>query len=91
MRSVEAPFQRGTLSNEKLIAFYKALVYPRLTEEKMLNLLRQGKISKWFSGIGQEVIAVGATLALDKDSFFKLFVQNQTLENSFGIPGFFGL
>lgn len=69
MRSVEAPFQRGTLSNEKLIAFYKALVYPRLIEEKMLNLLRQGKISKWFSGIGQEAIAVGATLALDEDSF----------------------
>jgi len=68
MRSVETPFQRGTLSNDQLIEFYKALVYPRLIEEKMLNLLRQGKISKWFSGIGQEAIAVGATLALDEDS-----------------------
>jgi 2-oxoisovalerate dehydrogenase E1 component len=68
MRSVETPFQRGTLSNEKLTEFYKALVYPRLIEEKMLNLLRQGKISKWFSGIGQEAISVGATLALDEDS-----------------------
>ena len=48
MTEVETPFQRGTLSNEKLIEFYKALVYPRLIEEKMLNLLRQGKISKWF-------------------------------------------
>jgi 2-oxoisovalerate dehydrogenase E1 component len=69
MTEVETPFQRGTLSNEKLIEFYKALVYPRLIEEKMLNLLRQGKISKWFSGIGQEAISVGATLALDDDSF----------------------
>lgn len=68
MKSVETPFQRGTLSNEKLIEFYEALVYPRLIEEKMLNLLRQGKISKWFSGIGQEAISVGATLALDEDS-----------------------
>jgi len=69
MTEVETPFQRGTLSNEKLIEFYKALVYPRLIEEKMLNLLRQGKISKWFSGIGQEAISVGATLALADDSF----------------------
>ncbi len=68
MKSVETPFQRGTLSNEKLIEFYEALVYPRLIEEKMLNLLRQGKISKWFSGIGQEAISVGAALALDEDS-----------------------
>jgi len=68
MKSVETPFQRGTLSNNQLIEFYNALVYPRLIEEKMLNLLRQGKISKWFSGIGQEAISVGATLALDEDS-----------------------
>ena len=69
MTEVETPFQRGNLSNERLIEFYKALVYPRLIEEKMLNLLRQGKISKWFSGIGQEAISVGATLALADDSF----------------------
>ena len=62
-------FDRANLSNEKLVDFYKALLYPRLIEEKMLLLLRQGKISKWFSGIGQEAIAVGATLALQPDEW----------------------
>ena len=58
-------FARKHLSNQELISIYKALVLPRLIEEKMLVLLRQGKISKWFSGIGQEAIAVGTTLALE--------------------------
>ena len=54
-------------------ALYKGMLYPRLIEEKMLSLLRQGKISKWFSGIGQEAIAVGCTLALDKaDTLFPM-------------------
>ncbi|MBX2840337.1 MAG: dehydrogenase E1 component subunit alpha/beta [Flammeovirgaceae bacterium] len=52
-------------SDETLIEFYKALIKPRLIEEKMLILLRQGKITKWFSGIGQEAISVGVGLALD--------------------------
>lgn len=58
-------FNRSSFSNEALIDIYRSLVLPRMIEEKMLVLLRQGKISKWFSGIGQEAIAVGATLALD--------------------------
>lgn len=62
-------FDRSDLSDTQLQSFYKALVYPRLIEEKMLLLLRQGKISKWFSGIGQEAIAVGATLALEADEW----------------------
>lgn len=62
-------FDRSNLSDAQLISFYKALVFPRLIEEKMLLLLRQGKISKWFSGIGQEAIAVGATLALESDEW----------------------
>lgn len=62
-------FDRTGLSNEQLLSFYNALIYPRLIEEKMLLLLRQGKISKWFSGIGQEAIAVGATLALEDDEW----------------------
>ncbi len=62
-------FQRRDLSNEQLIDFYKKLLLPRMIEEKMLVLLRQGKISKWFSGIGQEAIAVGATLALQEDEW----------------------
>lgn len=62
-------FNRDQISDEQLIAFYKVLVYPRLVEEKMLLLLRQGKVSKWFSGIGQEAIAIGATLALEADEW----------------------
>jgi 2-oxoisovalerate dehydrogenase E1 component len=62
-------FDRKDLSGEQLIGLYKSLLLPRLIEEKMLLLLRQGKISKWFSGIGQEAISVGATLALDDDEW----------------------
>lgn len=62
-------FDRTHISDEQLLDFYNALLYPRLVEEKMLLLLRQGRISKWFSGIGQEAIAVGATLALDADEW----------------------
>src|SRR6187399_95922 len=62
-------FDRKDLSNEQLISFYRSLLWPRMIEEKMLVLLRQGKISKWFSGIGQEAIAVGATLALREDEW----------------------
>jgi 2-oxoisovalerate dehydrogenase E1 component len=56
-------------SKEKLVALYRSIVLPRMIEEKMLNLLRQGKLSKWFSGIGQEAIAVGVTAALTADDF----------------------
>ncbi|TWW02430.1 thiamine pyrophosphate-dependent enzyme [Chitinophaga pinensis] len=62
-------FERAHISDEELLSFYKQLLYPRLVEEKMLLLLRQGKVTKWFSGIGQEAIAVGATLALDMDEW----------------------
>ena len=50
-------------------ALYRALLLPRLVEEKMLRLLRQGTLSKWFSGIGQEAIAVGVTAALQDDDW----------------------
>lgn len=62
-------FKKQDLSDQKLIALYKALLLPRMIEEKMLLLLRQGKISKWFSGIGQEAIAVGVTAALNQDEW----------------------
>ena len=52
-----------------MMKLYEGLLLPRLIEEKMLILLRQGKVSKWFSGIGQEAIAVGATMALRSDEF----------------------
>ena len=62
-------YERKNLTNYQLTAFYKSLLLPRMIEEKMLLLLRQGKISKWFSGIGQEAISVGATLALQPDEW----------------------
>jgi 2-oxoisovalerate dehydrogenase E1 component len=62
-------FDRKDLSDEQLVRMYRSILLPRLIEEKMLILLRQGRISKWFSGIGQEAISVGATLALDKDEW----------------------
>ena len=62
-------FERKGLSDINLVDLYKSLLVPRLIEEKMLILLRQGKISKWFSGIGQEAISVGVTSALDEDEF----------------------
>ncbi len=62
-------FKRNRRSKKKLLDIYRSLVFPRLIEEKMLILLRQGRISKWFSGIGQEAISVGAALALDNDEF----------------------
>ena len=69
-------FDRKDLSNEQLIAFYRQLLWPRMIEDKMLVLLRQGKISKWFSGIGQEAIAVGATLALQPDEWIMPLHRN---------------
>jgi 2-oxoisovalerate dehydrogenase E1 component len=69
-------FDRKNLSNEQLIQFYRQLLWPRMIEEKMLLLLRQGKISKWFSGIGQEAISVGATLALEKDEWMMPLHRN---------------
>ena len=62
-------FHRKNNSNEELINLYKNLLLPRMIEEKMLVLLRQGKISKWFSGIGQEAISVGVTMALQPDEW----------------------
>jgi len=62
-------FDRKNLTNIQLLEFYKKLLWPRLVEEKMLILLRQGRIGKWFSGIGQEAIAVGSTLAMNSDEY----------------------
>lgn len=62
-------FIRKKYSDQVLINLYEALLRPRLIEEKMLILLRQNKISKWFSGIGQEAISVGITQAIDKDEY----------------------
>ncbi len=69
-------FYRGDLPEETLIDLYKKLLLPRLIEERMLLLLRQGKISKWFSGIGQEAISVGSTYALQPDEWIMPLHRN---------------
>ena len=69
-------FLRKDLSADKLTELYKSILLPRMIEEKMLVLLRQGKISKWFSGIGQEAIAVGVTAALDQDEWIMPLHRN---------------
>ncbi|HRE37284.1 MAG TPA: thiamine pyrophosphate-dependent enzyme [Chitinophagaceae bacterium] len=69
-------FERKGLTDEALTHFYRSILWPRMIEEKMLVLLRQGKISKWFSGIGQEAIAVGATLALQEDEWIMPMHRN---------------
>jgi 2-oxoisovalerate dehydrogenase E1 component len=79
-------FQRRDLSDEQLIHLYKNLLWPRLIEEKMLLLLRQGKISKWFSGIGQEAIAVGATMALQDDEWIMPLHRNLGVFTSRKMP-----
>ena len=70
----------------KLTALYAALLKPRMIEEKMLKLLRQGQVSKWFSGIGQEAIAVGATLALEADEYIMPLHRNLGVFTARGIP-----
>ncbi len=62
-------YDRKDLSNDELIRLYKLILKPRVIEERMLKLLRQGRVSKWFSGIGQEGIAVGVTAALHEDEY----------------------
>jgi 2-oxoisovalerate dehydrogenase E1 component len=69
-------FDRKGLSDQELISLYEQLLLPRMIEEKMLVLLRQGRISKWFSGIGQEAIAVGSTMALDYDEWIMPLHRN---------------
>ena len=59
----------GPIDAERRLALYRALLLPRLVEERMLILLRQGRLSKWFSGIGQEAIAVGVASALEPDDW----------------------
>jgi 2-oxoisovalerate dehydrogenase E1 component len=62
-------FFNSEIEKSEYVALYTNMLFSRMIEEKMLVLLRQGKISKWFSGIGQEAISVGVTMALDDDEY----------------------
>ncbi|MCI0751192.1 MAG: dehydrogenase E1 component subunit alpha/beta [Flammeovirgaceae bacterium] len=79
-------FERKKYSNETLINLYQGLLKPRMIEEKMLILLRQNKISKWFSGIGQEAISVGLTMALQPDEYILPMHRNLGVFTSRNMP-----
>ena len=79
-------FDRKNLSNDTLLNLYKRILKPRLVEEKMLILIRQGKVSKWFSGIGQEAISAGVTAVLDTDEYILPMHRNLGVFTGRDIP-----
>nr|WP_246454771.1 dehydrogenase E1 component subunit alpha/beta [Hyunsoonleella aquatilis] len=79
-------FDNDGLNNDILLEMYQNMLLPRMIEEKMLVLLRQGKISKWFSGIGQEAIAVGVTMAMDSKEYILPMHRNLGVFTTRQIP-----
>lgn len=79
-------FDRKKLKDATLLELYKNILTPRMIEEKMLLLLRQGKIAKWFSGIGQEAISVGVASALNSDEYILPMHRNLGVFTTRGIP-----
>lgn len=79
-------FKREGYSDQQLLTLYEQILRPRMIEEKMLILLRQGKISKWFSGIGQEAISVGAVNAIEKDEYILPMHRNLGVFTGRDIP-----
>lgn len=83
--NIQISYDISGLKDEELIKLYRAIIKPRLIEEKMLNQLRLGIISKWFSGIGQEAISVGVAEALKEDEFILPMHRNLGVFTSRGI------
>ncbi len=79
-------FNRDGLSDDVLQRLYERILLPRLIEEKMLVLLRQGKVSKWFAGIGQEAVSTGATLALKPEEYILPMHRNLGVFTGRDIP-----
>jgi 2-oxoisovalerate dehydrogenase E1 component len=79
-------FKSEQFTDAELLNLYKNMLKPRLIEEKMLLLLRQGKISKWFSGIGQEAISVGVTMALNTDDYILPMHRNLGVFTTRNVP-----
>ncbi|MBP6372913.1 MAG: dehydrogenase [Flavobacterium sp.] len=79
-------FNRLDLSDDTLLSLYKRLLKPRMIEEKMLILIRQGKVSKWFSGVGQEAISVGVTAVLKPEEYILPMHRNLGVFTSRDIP-----
>lgn len=84
LRQIE--FNRGGFDDSELLKIYKNLLLPRLIEEKMLILLRQGKITKWFSGWGQEGISVGCSYAMEKEEYILPMHRNLGVFTTREIP-----
>ncbi|MUP45700.1 dehydrogenase [Gramella sp. BOM4] len=85
-KSSSIEYQETSLSPFELLDLYKSMLKPRMIEEKMLILLRQGKISKWFSGIGQEAISVGVTKALNAEEYILPMHRNLGVFTSRNVP-----
>lgn len=83
---VHFDYDRASLTDEMLLQLYKSMLTPRLIEEKMLILLRQGKISKWFSGIGQEAISVGVTSVMKPEEYILPMHRNLGVFTTREIP-----
>ena len=79
-------FEAGSLSKDDQIALYGKLLLPRMIEEKMMSQLRQGKISKWFSGMGQEAISVGVAAARPEDKFIFPMHRNLGIFTTRNVP-----